>query len=537
VTRRLALLLVPALALVAAGPAAAAVPFTGRSISITKPMGIAAADVDADGATDLVTANSLEYKAGVLLGDGAGAFTAGLGSPLAIGGSASAVAAGDLNHDGRADLVIPDYQSGMMVDSDQVEIFLSTSSGFVAAPPLTSGVGTSDATIADFDADGHPDLAIANAVDDTLTIFLGDGTGSFTDAGTTATGTAYNALVATDFDSDGDLDLVTSGGGIGGSVVTLRNDGAGTLSVINTTPRPTGPASIAAADFDADGHPDIALAQTFGGGKIAVLHGDGTGTFGDAAEWSAGASPFQIIATDVDGDQRPDLAVTSYGGNLVRVLRNDALPAAGLAPAGAQDLGSVTVGTSSARTFAVSSSGTAALHAGTVAVTGAGFAKTADTCSGRIVANGSSCSVTVAFAPVAAGAAAGTLTIPTDDGPLVTALTATGAQTPEPPGPTPTPEPPAPEPPAPPTVDGGTPPSTPARCASRRVITITTPRRLRGGTITIAAGKRRIARIARAGATVKVDLTGVARGRIRVTLAKGEARDVRVYRTCTAKRT
>ena len=178
-----------------------------------------------------------------------------------------------------------------MVDSDQVEIFLSSSSGFVPAPPLTSGMGTSDATIADFDADGHPDLAIANAVDDTLTIFLGDGTGAFTatpasplavaardmvtgdfdgdgkldlatmlrtgqagvklllgdgagaftDGGTTAIGTAYNALAATDFDSDGDLDLVTSGGGINGTVVTLRNDGAGTLSVVNAMPRPTGP--------------------------------------------------------------------------------------------------------------------------------------------------------------------------------------------------------------------------------------------------------------------------------------------------------
>ena len=112
-------LLAPAsvlLALAAAAPASAAVPFTTSSIPVTKPMGIAAADVDADGTTDLVTANSLEDKAHVLLGDGAGAFVSGLGSPLTLIGSSPAVAAGDLNHDGRADLVLPTYTTGSSVD-------------------------------------------------------------------------------------------------------------------------------------------------------------------------------------------------------------------------------------------------------------------------------------------------------------------------------------------------------------------------------------------------------------------------------------
>ena len=135
VTRRLALLLVPALALVAAGPAAAAVPFTATAIPISKPMGIAAADVDANGTTDLVTANSVDLTRPACSWATARARSrAGLGSPLTIGGSASAIAAGDLNHDGRADLVMPDYQIGISTDSDQVEIFLSSPSGFSPPP-------------------------------------------------------------------------------------------------------------------------------------------------------------------------------------------------------------------------------------------------------------------------------------------------------------------------------------------------------------------------------------------------------------------
>jgi hypothetical protein len=296
---------------------------------------------------------------------------------------------------------------------------------------------------------------------------------------------------------------------------------------------PTGPGSIAAADFNADGHPDIALAQTFNAGKVAVLPGDGDGGFGTPVNWTTAASPFQIIAPDIDADGRPDLAVTNYGGDQVTVLRNGALPSGALTPTAAQDLGQVTVGqTGATRTFTVSSSGTAALHVGTRSLTGPGFHTTADSCSNKIIPTDATCTVTVAFTPGAAGAASGTLTLPTDDAVLTAALTATGlAVAGPPPEPTPTPEPPAPTPPP----SGQTPDASPSdACVSRRTITITTPKRLRGAKVTITMGNRRIGRIARAGANVKVDMTGLPRGTVRVALKRGKARDVRTYRTCAA---
>lgn len=567
------------LVLAAASPASAAVPFTTSSIPVTKPMGLAAGDVDGNGTADLVTANSVEQKASVLLGNGAGVFAAGLGSPLAMGGNTPSVALGDLNHDGRADLVLPTYTTGISVDSNQVEIMLSGPSGFAPAANLTAGNGTSDATIADFNGDTHPDIAISNAVDDTLSVFLGDGTGgafaaapgpytvasrdmvtgdfngdgdtdiaalltqqgtlrilsgdgsgSFTVWPAVSVGTAYNGLVATDYDSDGDLDIVTSGGGGTGTIVTLRNDGGGTLDVVNTQPRPSGPPlTIASGDFDNDGHPDIAVAQTGASGKVAVLPGDGSGAFGPATEWTTAASPFTLVATDVDGDHRPDLAVTNYGGNQVTVLRNRAVPAGALT--GTTDFGAVTVGESGTQTFTVSSSGTAALAIGTRTLTGAGFTVTADTCSGKRIANGATCAVTVKFAPAGSGAASATLTLPTDDSTFTRTLTGTGQLVGDPPPPAPTP---TPEPPSSGGDTGAKPPAQVAEtpCVSRRTVTITTPPRLRRGTATITMGKRVIRRVAQTGAKVKVGMAGLPEGTVRVTLERGKAREVRSYKTC-----
>ena len=134
-------------------------PSAERFAAGDNPESIAIADLDGDGAADLVTANSRSNDVGVLLGNGDGTFQAAQPQPVARGGNdPRSVAIADLDGDGAADLVTANSAS------DDVSVLLGNGDGtFQAAQAFAAGDAPLSVAIADLDGDGAADLVTANS--------------------------------------------------------------------------------------------------------------------------------------------------------------------------------------------------------------------------------------------------------------------------------------------------------------------------------------------------------------------------------------
>jgi hypothetical protein len=556
-------------ALSVSATAAADVPFTALAPVPDSgiPTGIVAADFDGDGHVDLATGNQ-NNDVVVLLGDGAGGF-APVGAPLAVGSTPVTLAVGDFNED-----AVPDLAAPRQSVSDVAVLLGAGAGGFLAAPgsPFATGANPSTIVAADFNGDGHADLATNNhGTPNTLSVLLGDGDGGFAEAlgSPVTTGTNTRGIAVTDANGDGSLDLVTAGTDLGGSVTVFLGNGNGGFAALPPLLAGTVPFDIQAGDLNGDGEPDlafvdpstnmvvvligdglggytarppipvgttpwsIAIADLDGDGRLdltvvnhssdslTTLLGDGAGGFTAQPAIAVGTTPSYAAVADFDGDSRPDIAVTDSSDDLVSVLHNAGLPHAALDPP-AQDFGTVAGGE---RTFTVSASGNAALRVGAVTLTGSDFSVVHDGCSHVVVDVGSTCSVRVAFTSSAAGLHSATLSVPSDAATVTTALSGTHVVPPAPPAPPTTVV-------APPTTSS---PPAALACASRRTVRIKLAKALRGARVTIAVDGHRIATLRHAGRVATVHLTGRPKATLRVTLRGARAHQTRIYHTCVPR--
>lgn len=142
---------------------------------------------------------------------------------------------------------------------------------------------------------------------------------AFAPATTSPTGSCPGDATGADFDRDGVPDVVvtqTCGAGLG----FLRGSGDGTFRPVVELPLDDNASGVAVGDFDRDGKPDVAASIHFGG-RVAILRGNGDGTFDAAVEHDAGPAATDVAVGDLDGDGRDDLIVSS--GTFVVSLRGN----------------------------------------------------------------------------------------------------------------------------------------------------------------------------------------------------------------------
>ncbi|HET6879570.1 MAG TPA: FG-GAP-like repeat-containing protein, partial [Pirellulales bacterium] len=251
--------------------------------------------------------------------------------------SASSLAAADLNHDGKLDLLA-------LVPSSlgtKLDVFFGNGDGTFQSPKTYAVSSATSMALGDVTGDRQTDVVLVGTDShDAITIqtLLNNGDGTFqspvtSTLGSFTTSQGYvfepTSLAIGDFSGDGKLDavvanyadsrvLVSQGNGDG----TFQSPISYTTEAIPAMQQPliyVGVSALAVGDFNHDGKLDIA-ASNYAAKSVSVLLGNGDGTFQTSINDSIGAQPYDMVAGDFNGDGNLDLAISDRVSNAVDVL-------------------------------------------------------------------------------------------------------------------------------------------------------------------------------------------------------------------------
>jgi len=261
---------------------------------------VAAADMDADGALDLVgTLSAADDAVAVVLGQGDGSFGE-LIRPT-IPDDAYELAVGDVDGDGLPDLVLDQG-----VTSGPLTAVLNVGTGVDFAAPITlAPFDSSDIALADLDGNGSLDAVVTRVDKNGAWLMLGDGDGHFGLATEIPLGGKGLGVALADLDGEGTLDVVAA--------INVTKDlrfalglGGGAFGPSQSLPLSWQPNHVAVADLDGNGFVDLASSNA-GDAGVSVLMATGPALFAAPQDLLTPDDTVDIAASDLDRDARLDL--------------------------------------------------------------------------------------------------------------------------------------------------------------------------------------------------------------------------------------
>ncbi|HYJ88895.1 MAG TPA: VCBS repeat-containing protein [Pyrinomonadaceae bacterium] len=301
---------------------------SGSPIAIAGgPDDVVVGDMNKDGKLDLVIASGRSRTLEVLPGLGDGRFRSDAVNKITVSEGPGEMALGDVNSDGNLDLAFISHDSygvTMLLGDGKGALALAPNSPIVmkqGQQPHTHGLG-----LGDLNGDGKLDLATVNSTDNDVSVAFGDGRGGFARAPATfAVGPSPYPMALGDVNGDGHLDIIATATATGPlraqqlpfsrALTLLLNDGRGSFRVSHIPLRTGEPWSVAIGDVNGDKHRDLVVTH-HDMANLTVLSGDSRGAFTEVSgsPFDFGHNAFPVTLADVNHDGKQDVITASGEG-------------------------------------------------------------------------------------------------------------------------------------------------------------------------------------------------------------------------------
>jgi FG-GAP-like repeat len=302
------------------------------------PVAVVVEDANGDGLPDILTADETSNAVTELRNQSTGTY---FSSPAVIQdrNQPTSIMEADLNGDGNPDLLVTTAEQAP--ELSEIQVFLNSGNGaFEQIDAGLSVVGyVNSIAVADVNGDGIPDVIVS--AKETISVFLGNGDGTFKPAVTTSLADPAESIAVADLNGDGKTDLVVAQSGYSAyavlpagsqssefppdrnaAILVLLGNGDGAFA--SPTTYTVGPNTdylgpVTTADLNGDGHPDIVFTNRTDP-QVSVMLNNGDGTFAAPVNYALPGKPGALAIGNLTGKGPLDIVTADDGVGDISVL-------------------------------------------------------------------------------------------------------------------------------------------------------------------------------------------------------------------------